>query len=184
MKDFMEKIKANKKMFAIAGILILAIIIVAIIASQAGGSYKKTIKNFAKAMGDESKMEKFVDKNVNLRAIYAMGKVENKDNAGEEFKKAYKKAKKSDYMSDDNNEDSYDFFKLFVSDDAEMTIKKIGKLEKADELNVLNEKIEIKGLKKARVTFEQDGEEGDADAYFYKGKLFILMPDLSSLMSY
>ena len=184
MKDFMEKIKANKKMFAIAGILILAIIIVAIIASQAGGSYKKTIKNFAKAMGDESKMEKFVDKNVNLRAIYAMGKVENKDNAVEEFKKAYKKAKKSDYMSDDNKEDAYDFFKLFVSDDAEMTIKKIGKLEKADELNVLNEKIEIKGLKKARVTFEQDGEEGDADAYFYKGKLFILMPDLSSLMSY
>ena len=50
MKDFMEKIKANKKMVAIAGILILAIIIVAIIASQAGGSYKKTIKNFAKAM--------------------------------------------------------------------------------------------------------------------------------------
>ena len=184
MKDFMEKIKANKKMFAIAGILILAIIIVAIIASQAGGSYKKTIKNFAKAMGDESKMEKFVDKNVNLRAIFAMGKVENKDNAGVEFKKAYKKAKKSDYMSDDNKEDAYDFFKLFVSDDAEMTIKKIGKLEKADELNVLNEKIEIKGLKKARVTFEQDGEEGDADAYFYKGKLFILMPDLSSLMSY
>lgn len=184
MKDFMEKIKANKKMVAIAGILILAIIIVAIIASQAGGSYKKTIKNFAKAMGDESKMEKFVDKNVNLRAIYAMGKVENKDNAGEEFKKTYKKAKKSDYMSDDNKEDAYDFFKLFVSDDAEMTIKKIGKLEKADELNVLNEKIEIKGLKKARVTFEQDGEEGDADAYFYKGKLFILMPDLSSLMSY
>lgn len=184
MKDFMEKIKANKKMVAIAGILILAIIIVAIIASQVGGSYKKTIKNFAKAMGDESKMEKFVDKNVNLRAIYAMGKVENKDNAGEEFTKAYKKAKKSDYMSDDNKEDAYEFFKLFVSDDAKMTIKKIGKLEKTDELNVLNEKIEIKGLKKARVTFEQDGEEVDADAYFYKGKLFILMPDLSSLMSY
>lgn len=184
MKDFMEKIRANKKMVAIAGILILAIIIVAIIASQVGGSYKKTIKNFAKAMGDESKMEKFVDKNVNLRAIYAMGKVENKDNAGEEFTKAYKKAKKSDYMSDDNKEDAYEFFKLFVSDDAKMTIKKIGKLEKTDELNVLNEKIEIKGLKKARVTFEQDGEEVDADAYFYKGKLFILMPDLSSLMSY
>ncbi len=184
MKDFMEKIKANKKMVVIAGILILAIIIVAIIASQVGGSYKKTIKNFAKAMGDESKMEKFVDKNVNLRAIYAMGKVENKDNAGEEFTKAYKKAKKSDYMSDDNKEDAYEFFKLFVSDDAKMTIKKIGKLEKTDELNVLNEKIEIKGLKKARVTFEQDGEEVDADAYFYKGKLFILMPDLSSLMSY
>ena len=87
MKDFMEKIKANKKMVAIAGIVILAIIIIAIIASQVGGSYKKTIKNFAKAMGDESKMEKFVDKNVNLRAIYAMGKVENKDNAGEESRR-------------------------------------------------------------------------------------------------
>ena len=106
MKNFMEKIKANKKIVAIAGILILAIIIVAIIASQAGGSYKKTINNFAKAMGDESKMEKFVDKNVNLRAIYAMGKVENEDNAGEEFTKAYKKAKKSDYMSDDNKKDA------------------------------------------------------------------------------
>lgn len=185
MKNFMEKIKANKKIVAIAGILILAIIIVAIIASQAGGSYKKTIKNFAKAMGDESKMEKFVDKNVNLRAIYAMGKVENEDNAGEEFTKAYKKAKKSDYMSDDNKEDAYEFFKLFVnSDDEEITIKKIGKLEKTDELNVLDQKIEIKGLKKATVTLEQEGNEIDADAYFYKGKLFILMPDLSSLMSY
>ena len=96
MKDFMEKIKANKKMVAIAGILILAIIIVAIIASQVGGSYKKTIKNFAKAMSDESKMEKFVDKNVNLRAIYAMGKDEKQENAREEIKNAYKKAKKSD----------------------------------------------------------------------------------------
>ena len=106
MKDFMEKIKANKKMVAIAGIVILAIIIIAIIASQVGGSYKKTIKNFAKAMSDESKMEKFVDKNVNLRAIYALNKVEDKDNVSEEFKKAYKKAKKSDYMSDDNKENA------------------------------------------------------------------------------
>lgn len=185
MKDFMEKIKANKKTVAIAGILILAIVIVAIIASQAGGSYKKTIKNFAKAMSDESKMEKFVDKNVNLRAIYALGKVENEDSASEEFTKAYKKAKKSDYMSDDNKEDAYDFFKLFVnSDDGEITVKKIGKLEKTDELKILNRKIEIKGLKKASVTLEQDGNEFDADAYFYKGELFILVPDLSSLMSY
>lgn len=185
MKDFMEKIKANKKMVAIAGIVILAIIIIAIIASQVGGSYKKTIKNFAKAMSDESKMEKFVDKNVNLRAIYALNKVEDKDNVSEEFKKAYKKAKKSDYMSDDNKEHAYEFFKLFVnSDDEEITIKEIGKLENTDELNVLDQKIEIKGLKKATVTLEQEGNEIDADAYFYKGKLFILMPDLSSLMNY
>ena len=184
MKDFMEKIKANKKMVAIAGILILAIIIVAIIASQVGGSYKKTIKNFAKAMSDESKMEKFVDKNVNLRAIYAMGKVENQDNASEEFKNAYKKAKKSDYMSDDNKKSAYEFFKLFVNSDGEITVKKIGKLQKTDELKILTQKIEIKGLKKASVTLEQDGEEVDADAYFYKGKLFIIMPDLNSLMNY
>ena len=45
MKDFLEKIKANKKVLSIAGTIILAIIIVAIIASQVGGSYKKTIKN-------------------------------------------------------------------------------------------------------------------------------------------
>ena len=184
MKDFMEKIKANKKMVAIAGILILAIIIVAIIASQVGGSYKKTIKNFAKAMSDESKMEKFVDKNVNLRAIYAMGKVENQDNASEEFKNAYKKAKKSDYMSDDNKKSAYEFFKLFVNSDGEITVIKIGKLQKTDELKILTQKIEIKGLKKASVTLEQDGKEVDADAYFYKGKLFMIMPDLNSLMNY
>ena len=184
MKDFMEKIKANKKMVAIAGILILAIIIVAIIASQVGGSYKKTIKNFAKAMSDESKMEKFVDKNVNLRAIYAMGKVENQDNASEEFKNAYKKAKKSDYMSDDNKKSAYEFFKLFVNSYGEITVKKIVKLQKTDELKILTQKIEIKGLKKASVTLEQDGEEVDADAYFYKGKLFMIMPDLNSLMNY
>lgn len=184
MKDFMEKIKANKKMVAIAGIVILAIIIIAIIASQVGGSYKKTIKNFAKAMSDESKMEKFVDKNVNLRAIYALNEVEDKDNVSEEFKKAYKKAKKSDYMSDDNKEDAYGFFKLFVTNDGEITVKKIGKLQKTDELKILTQKVEIKGLEKASVTLEQDGNEIDADAYFYKGKLFILMPDVSSLMNY
>ena len=184
MKDFLEKIKANKKVLSIAGTIILAIIIVAIIASQVGGSYKKTIKNFAKSMSDESKMEKFVDKNINLRAIYAMSKVEDQDNASKEFKKEYKKAKKSDYMSDDNKESAYNFFKLFVNDEGEITVKKIGKLQKTDELKILNEKVEIKGLKKATVTLEQKGQEVDAEAYFYKGKLFIVIPDFSSLVNY
>ena len=183
MKNFLEKLKANKKVLSIAGIVILAIIVVAIIASQVGGSYKKTIKNFAKSMNDESKMEKFVDKNINLRAIYAMSAVENQDNASEEFKKEYKKAKKSDYMSDDNKESAYTFFKLFVNDEGEITVKKIGKLQKTDELKILNEKVEIKGLKKASVTLEQNEQEIDAEAYFYKGKLFIVIPDFSSLVN-
>lgn len=182
MKNFIEKIKANKKMVAIAGIVILAIIIVAIVSSVAGNSYKKKIKDFTKSMNDESKMEKFVDKNVNLRAIYAMSKVENQDNVNEEFAKAYKKAKKSDYMSDDNKKSAYEFYKMFVNDEGEITVKKIGKLQNADEINILTEKVEIKGLKKASVTFEQNDEEIDADAYFYKGKLFIIMPDVSYLL--
>lgn len=183
MKDFIEKIKANKKMVAIAGIVILAIIIVAIVSSVAGNSYKKTIKDFAKAMSDESEMEKFVDKNVNLRATYAISKVEGEDNVDEEFTKEYKKAKKSDYMSDESKNDAYEFFKMFVTDEGEITVKKIGKLQDTDELNILTEKVEINGLKKASVTLEQDGEEIDADAYFYKGKLFVVMPDLSYVMN-
>lgn len=183
MKEFMEKIKANKKMVAIAGIVILAIIIVAIVSSVAGNSYKSKIKSFAKSMNDESEMEKFVDKNVNLRAIYAMSKVENEDNVDEEFAKEYKKAKKSDYMSEDNKKEAYDFFKMFVNDEGEITVKKIGKLQSTDEINILTQKVEIKGLKKASVTFVQNDEEIDADAYFYKGKLFIVMPDLSYIMN-
>ena len=87
-------------------------------------------------------------------------------------------------MSDDNKKSAYEFFKLFVNSDGEITVKKIGKLQKTDELKILTQKIEIKGLKKASVTLEQDGEEVDADAYFYKGKLFMIMPDLNSLMNY
>ena len=182
MKNFIEKIKANKKIVAIAGIVILAIIIVAIVSSIAGNSYKKKIKNFAKVMNDESKVEKFVDKNVNLRAIYAMSKIENADNVAEDFAKEYKKAKKSDYMSDDNKKEAYDFFKMYANGEGEITVKKIGKLQDTDELNILTQKIEIKGLKKASVTLVQNDDEIDADVYFYKGKIFLIMPDLSYLM--
>lgn len=183
MKNLIEKIKANKKMVAIACVVILAIVIIAVASVAIGGSYKSKIKDLAKAMSDETKMEKFVDKNVNLRAIYAMGEVEDEENVKEEFAKEYKKAKKSDYTSDDTKEDAYDFFKLFVTDGEEVKVKEIGKLEKTDELNIFSEKVEIKGLKKAKVTLESDEEEIEADVYFYDGKIFLVMPDLSGLMS-
>ena len=182
MKDFMEKIKANKKMVAIAGILILAIIIIAIIASQAGGSYKKTIKNFAKAMGDESKMEKFVDKNVNLRAIYAVSElkdVEDEDEFAEKFKEEYKKAKKADYTSDETKESAYDFYKTFAEEDIKMS--DVGKIKKTDKLDLYGTEIEIKGLKVCSIKLEAEGTKMSADAYFYKGKLFVIIPDFSSI---
>ncbi len=90
-----EKIKANKKTIIIAAVAIVVVILIAVIASLVkGGSYKSTLKKFEKAMESEESMEKFVDKNVNLRAFYAISEttdLSDKDEIADEFVKAYKK---------------------------------------------------------------------------------------------
>lgn len=180
-----EKIKANKKTIIIAAVAIVVVILIAVIASLVkGGSYKSTLKKFEKAMESEESMEKFVDKNVNLRAFYAISEttdLSDKDEIADEFVKAYKKAKKSDYMDDEIKDTAYSFYKNFVDEGIEIT--KIGNAKSTDKLDVYGTEIEIKGLKVSKITIkESDGDSKmDADAYFYKGKLFIIIPDLSSI---
>lgn len=177
-----EKTKMNKKVIIIAAVVVVAIILIAVIASLAGGSYKNTIKKLEKAMDSEESMEKFVDKNVNLRAFYAVNEVNDEsdeDDFAEKFEEAYKKAKKSDYTDDEIKETAYDFYKNFVDEDIKIT--DIGKIEKTDTLDVYSTELEIKGLKTCKITLEADGSKMDADVYFYKGKLFMIIPDLSSI---
>ncbi len=95
--------------------------------------------------------------------------------------KHIKKAKKSDYMDDEIKDTAYSFYKNFVDEGIEIT--KIGDVKSTDKLDVYGTKIEIKGLKVAKITIKESDEDSkmDADAYFYKGKLFIIIPDLSSI---
>lgn len=170
----MEKLKENKKLILIIVAVLVVAVVAAVLVNVFGGSYKSTIKAFEKASTSEKKMEKFVDKNVNLRAFYAMDEAEKP----EDFEKEYKKAKKKDYTSDDVKDGAYEFYKMFVSEDEPMKVKEIGKLEKTDKLEMLGAEVEMKGLKRAEITLEMEGKDVDAYAYFYDGKLFILMPKM------
>lgn len=183
MKNLLEKIKANSKVVAIVAAILVVIIILAIVmANVLGGSYKNTLKKFEKAMESEENMEKFVDKNVNLRAIYAVSElkdVEDEDEFAEKFKEEYKKAKKADYTSDETKESAYDFYKTFAEEDIKMS--DVGKIKKTDKLDLYGTEIEIKGLKVCSIKLEAEGTKMSADAYFYKGKLFVIIPDFSSI---
>lgn len=178
-----EKIKANKKTIIIAAVTIVVVILIAVIASLVkGGSYKSTLKKFEKAMESEESMEKFVDKNVNLRAIYAVSElkdVEDEDEFAEKFEEEYKKAKKADYTNDETKESAYDFYKTFAEEDIKMS--DVGKIKKTDKLDLYGTEIEIKGLKVCSIKLEAEGTKMSADAYFYKGKLFVIIPDFTSI---
>ncbi len=160
------KMKENKTMTIVIGVVALVLIIaliVGLVFAFSGTSYKKTVKQFAKALEDDSKVSNFVDKYVDARAIYAIGEIDDKEDYDSEFKKEYKNAKKSDY------EDSADLVKTTLkylakaNDGGKIKVKKIGKLEKYDD---------CKYFKQAEVTLEnEDGDENDVTFIFYKGKL-------------
>ena len=169
----MEKLKSmDKKVLAIIGVVAVAVVLCLVFIL--GGGYKKAVKQFAKAMTDEDKMDKFVEKYVDLKAIYAMDEVMKDDDVDKDdgkevakaFKKEYKKAKKDDYEDyEDSAKTTFGYF-VMDDDDVKIKVKKIGKLEKYDE----NE-----AFKKAKVTLEMkkdDDEEEDSMYFiFYKGKV-------------
>ena len=57
----------------------------------------------------------------------------------------------------------------------------VGKIKKTDKLDLYGTEIEIKGLKVCSIKLEAEGTKMSADAYFYKGKLFVIIPDFSSI---
>ena len=85
-------LKENKSKAIAIGVVALVVIvaIVLVLTTLLGRpSYKTTIKKFAQACKSEEKMEKFVKKYVDLRAIYAMKEADDP----EDFKDEYKNAK-------------------------------------------------------------------------------------------
>ena len=106
--------KSNKKiLIAIVAVVVIAVVAVVLFVALKP-SYKSQIKAFGKAMTDSEKMEEFVEKKVNLRALYAIEKLEEHDDldTGDEdavkkaFEEEYKKAKKSDYEGKEFVDDS------------------------------------------------------------------------------
>ena len=181
-----EKAKSNNKNIIIAVIVIAAIAIIGLIVYLAGGgSYKITMNKFEKAMDSKDSMEEFVDKNANLRAFYAMNEAtdgeDDEDKISEKFVEEYKKAKKSDYNTDEIKDLAYPFFTAYA--DQGITVEKVGELKSTDTLDVYSVEIKIKGLKVCTITLKSNEDDSTmkVDAYFYKGKIIMIIPDLSSI---
>jgi len=168
-KEMKEKLMAHKNLIiGIVAVIIVAIVI-AVVANVAKPSYKKQIKDWAKACESEEKMEKYVKKNVNLRALYAtielMKDEENwdkdEDEIKEAFEKEYKEAEKKDYEDSEFIENIVDQFMNGEEEKGKVT--DIEKLEKDDD--------GPKGTKETEFTVEFDGKEYEGKASFYKGKI-------------
>ena len=174
--------KSNKKiLIAIVAVVVIAVVAVVLFVALKP-SYKSQIKAFGKAMTDSEKMEEFVEKKVNLIALYAIEKLEEHDDldTGDEdavkkaFEEEYKKAKKSDYEGKefvDEVKTIYAFMTALTAgdDDVKVEVKDIGKLEDYDEYSF---------LKKAKFTLKlsKDDESEDVEliALFYKGKIVMV----------
>ena len=124
MEENVQGTKNNKAMIIGIVAVIAVIAIVAVCALLLKPSYKGQIKDFVEAMSSEEKMDKFVEKKVNLRALYAMEQVEKEENLDTDdekamekaFTKAYKNAKKADFtieVSADGNSQDVKLYGVF-----------------------------------------------------------------------
>ena len=133
LAGFVVKLKENKKMaigLGIGALAILIAIIVLVVVLVSGSGYKSTIKKFAKAINSEDAMEKFIEKNVDFRALYAAG-----ESGGDkdEFVREYKDAKKDDYKDDDFVDQIKKSANYYVDEDiSKLKVKSIGKLKAPD----------------------------------------------------
>ena len=161
----------KKKIFVVLGIVIVIAIAAVVLFLNFGKSYKSVAKDLANAVSSEEKMDKFVTKNFDFKALYAIQEVTSNDDIDlddekeveKEFKKVYKKAKKSDY--DDLEDEVKDFMKELVVD-SKIKLKDIGDLEEMDGYPF---------FKQAEATYEdEDGEEATLTLYFYKNKLVMI----------
>lgn len=171
-----EKLKANKNLIiGLVAVVVVAVIILCV-GLFAKPSYKKQIKEFAKACASEEKMEKFVKKNVNLRAYYAMQESDEPKDMDAE----YKKAKSKDYKNDEFVDKVVEAFKSYAEGETEIKVKDIGKMKKTSSDDGLLGKTlsDVKDMKTVKFKMEAEGEEVDCYAFFYKGKILMVMPDL------
>lgn len=196
----MEKIKAllaDKKVRTICLVALVAIIVVVFLIVFVANGYKRQVKALAKAGKDENKIEKFVKNKLDLKAIYALGKAEYDSDKNkvdlDSFKEEYKDANKDDYASDDVIEQWSKYYNAIFEqdDDQKIVVKKIGSLK---DTSKDDGRLNVKGMKRAKVTLENKKADKDDDddektakvyAYFWKGKLVFLGPQgYFSLFSY
>ena len=162
----------KKKGISIVAILMVIIAIIAVIFVVNRRTYKSVAKDFAKAMQSEEKMNKFVEKNFDFKAMYAIEKIGEDDDIDKEdqkelakaFKKEYKKVKKDDY--EDYKDKMKDVMQEFVTEDNKIKLKNVEKPEKFDEFELLD---------KCEATYEdEDGKEVKLDLYLYKNKIVLI----------
>lgn len=184
-RNKMENLKANKKLLICICVLVVIAIVAIVFFVVNKSAYKKQIKDFAAAMEDSEKMEKFVDENVNYRAWYALSKLEEDENLDMEdekavkkaFEKAYKDAKKSDYESDEVKDNAKMLFGLLTmytsrsGDDVKVEVKDIGKLKEGEDFKFLQQ-----AEFKMKITAGEDSTESEWRALFYKGKMVMVGP--------
>lgn len=136
----------------------------------------KQIEEFEKACESEESMEKFVKESVNLKAFYAM----RESNGPEDFEEEYKNAKSDDYENEEFVKEIAEAFGDYT--ETKIKVKDMGELKDLEEDDGLigSTLSEIKGVKIAKFNMEFDDIEIGAYAYFYDGKILMILPDLVS----
>ena len=166
-----------------ACVVVLLVVLIAVLTG--GKSPKAVAKNLGKALESKEKLEKFVDKNIDFKALVALNKVssnidyselmgasedEINKKMSEEFKKQYKEVSKDDVK--DIKEKVKDSIENDVVD-KKLKVKEIGDLE-------TEEGDGMKDFQSMKVTYEdEDGKEYKYNLSFYKKKLVTYSEDVS-----
>lgn len=106
-------------------------------------------------------MDDFVDEYVDIKSMYVADKIDEPS----EFEDEYKKTKAKDY--EDYADDVKELYSDFVSEDTELTLKKVGKATKMSEIG-------IDMWSDVRFTVESDGESVKLAAIFCGDKLVLV----------
>lgn len=123
--------------------------------------YKGIIKKFLVACDSEDDMNDFVDEYADIKSMYVADKIDEPS----EFEDEYKKTKAED--CEDYADDVKEVYSSFVSEDTELTLKKVGKATKMSEIG-------IDMWSDVRFTVESDGETLELAAIFCGDKLVLI----------
>ena len=169
----------KKRTLIILGIYLI-IIVIALIVFFNSFRLKNPIKKFGNAVESKEKMEEYIDKYIDMRAVYALDQFMNSNRdidlddtkaVEKEFKKIYKSVKKEDYEK--FAEQYKKELTMFCVKGKSMKYKENTKFEKAKDLSI------FKHAQGKYVT--EDGKEETADFYFYNNKLVLVTTGMLNL---
>lgn len=123
--------------------------------------YEAILEKFLVACASEDDMNDFVDEYVDIKSMYVADKIDEPS----EFEGEYQKTKAEDY--EDYADDVKEVYSSFVSEDTELTLKKVGKATKMSEIG-------IDMWSDVRFTVESDGETLELAAIFCGDKLVLI----------